>query len=73
MQPFACSLLNTKGRKKTPLDRRHKWVKYGSIDEQVGGIYRRDYSSDDEREESDSLNGNNRAQVKGDVDYTLGD
>ena len=33
IQPFACSPLNTKDRPKTPLDRRHKWSKYGSIHE----------------------------------------
>jgi hypothetical protein len=61
MQPFACSPLKTKGRPKTPLDGRHKRVKYGSIDERVGGICTRDYSSNDEREESDSPDGNNGA------------
>jgi hypothetical protein len=33
----------------------------------------RDNSSDDEREESDSPNGSSRVEVKGDVDYTIGD
>jgi hypothetical protein len=33
----------------------------------------RDYSSDDEREESDSPDGSSGAEVKGDVVYTIGD
>jgi hypothetical protein len=73
MQPFARLPLNTKGRPKTPLDGRLKWAKYGSIHERVGGICTRDYSSDDERKESDSLDGSSGVEVKGDVDYTIGD
>jgi hypothetical protein len=69
MQLFAGLSLNTKGRPKTPLDRRRKRAKYGSIHEQVGGIYTRDFSSDDERKESDSLDGSSGVEVKGDVDY----
>jgi hypothetical protein len=65
--------LNTKGRPKTLLDGRRKWAKYGSIQERVGGICRRDDSSDDEREESDSLDGSSGAEVKGDDDYNLRD
>jgi hypothetical protein len=65
--------LNTKGRLKTPLDGRRKLLKYGSIHEQVGGICTRDNSSDDEREESNSLDGSSGAEVKGDGDYTIGD
>jgi hypothetical protein len=72
MQPFARSPLNIKGHPKTPLDGRHKWAKYGSIHELVGGICTRDNSSDDEREESDSPDGSSRTKVKGDVDYTIG-
>jgi hypothetical protein len=48
-------------------------VKYGSIHEQVGGICTRDYSFDNEKEESNSPNGSNGAEVKGNVDYTIGD
>jgi hypothetical protein len=73
MQPFARSPLNTKGRPKTPLDGRRKRAKYGSIQEQVGGICTRNDSSDDEREESDSPNGSSGAEVKGDDDYTIGE
>jgi hypothetical protein len=73
MQSFAHLLLNTKGRPKTPLDERRKRVKYGSIHEQVGGICTRDYSFDNEKEESNSPNGSNGAEVKGNVDYTIGD
>jgi hypothetical protein len=73
IQPFACSPLNTKDRPKTPLNRRLKWAKYGSIHERVGGICTRDYSSDNEKEESDSPDGSSRAEVKGNVDYTIGD
>jgi hypothetical protein len=73
VQPFSHSPVNTKGRLKTPLDGRRKWAKYGSIHEQVGGICTRDYSSNNENEESDSLNGSNEVEVKGDVDYTIRD
>jgi hypothetical protein len=71
MQPFARSPLNTKGRPKIPLNRRHKRAKFGSIQERVGGICMRNDSFDDEREESDSLDGNNGAEVKGYDDYTI--
>jgi hypothetical protein len=73
MQPFARSPLNTKGSPKTPLDGRRKRAKYGSIQERVGSICTRDDSSDDEREESDSPDGRNGVEVKGDDDYSLGD
>ena len=72
MKLFARLPLNTKGRPKTSLDRRRKQTKYGSIHKRVRGICTRDYSFDNMREESDSPNGSSRAEVKGDVDYTIG-
>jgi hypothetical protein len=73
MQPFARSPLNTKGRPKTPFDGRHKWEKYGSIQERVGGFCTRDDSSYDEREESNSPDGSSGAKMKGNDEYSLGD
>jgi hypothetical protein len=73
IQPFVHSPLNTKGRPKTPLDGRHKRAKYGSIKERVGGIYTKNDSSDDEREESDSPDDSSGAELKGDDDYTIGE
>ena len=72
MQPFACLILDTKKHPKTPFEGRHKQAKYGSMRQQVGGIYRND-SSDDERKESDSLDGSSGAEVKRDDNYTIGD
>jgi hypothetical protein len=65
--------LNTKGCPKTPLDGRHKWTKYGSIYERVGSIGTRDYSSDNERKESNSSDDSSGVEIKGDVEYTIGD
>ena len=73
MQPFVHLPLNTKECPKTPLDGRCKHAKYGSMKEQVGGIYMRNDSSDDEREESDFPDGSNGAEVKGDDDHTIGE
>ena len=64
MQSFVRSPLNTKGRPKTPFDRRPKRAKYRSIQERVGGICTRDDSSNDEREELDSPNGSCEVEVK---------
>jgi hypothetical protein len=73
MQPFAHLPLNTKGHPKTPLDGRRKWAKYGSIQERVVGICTRNDSFDDEREESDFLDGSSGTEMKGDDDYTIGE
>ena len=63
MQPLARLPLNTKGRPKTPFDGRRKRAKYGSMKEQVGGIYTRNDSFDDKREKSNSLNGSSAAEM----------
>jgi hypothetical protein len=73
MQPFVRLPLNTKSHPKTPLDGRCKRARYGSIHERVGGICTRDYSSDNEKEESNSPDGSSGTEVKGNVDYTIGD
>ena len=46
-------------------------IKYGSIQEQIGGTYTRNDSSDDVKEESNSPDGRSRAKVKADDDYTI--
>jgi hypothetical protein len=72
MQPFAHLPLNTKGLPKPLLDGRHKRAKWRSIQERVGGICTRDYSSDNEKKRSNSPDSSSGAEVKGDVDYTIG-
>ena len=73
MQPFTHSPLNTKGCPKPPLDGRRKYVKCGSVQKRVGGICTKNDSSNDERVESNSPDGSNRAKVKCDDDYTIGE